>query len=131
MSAAETEEQTVAVVANSEPAQDVVMEKPEKESEKPEVKTEDDSNLPLKDINEMEKFIDEAEESSNRISVDIENHSVTLLKNMAQLKQEKDTCDVILRVKKGNFYWASFWAHKSVLSAYSPVFAESLKKFQT
>ena len=56
---------------------------------------------------------------------------VTLLKNMAQLKQEKDTCDVILRVKKGNFYWASFWAHKSVLSAYSPVFAESLKKFQT
>ena len=55
MSAAETEEQTVAVVANSEPAQDVVMEKPEKESEKPEVKTEDDSNLPLKDINEMEK----------------------------------------------------------------------------
>ena len=92
------------------------------------------------------QFIDEAEESSNKISVDIENHSgqsrdhkylwikynlVTLLKNMAQLKQEKDTCDVILRVKKGNFYWASFWAHKSVLSAYSPVFAESLKKFQT
>ena len=56
---------------------------------------------------------------------------VTLLKNMAQLKQEKDTCDVILRVKKGNFYWGSFWAHKSVLSAYSPVFAESLKKFKT
>jgi len=129
MSAAETvEEPTVVAAANPEPVQDVVMEKPEKE---PEPKTEDDSNLPLKDINEMEKFIDEAEESSNKISVDIENHSVTLLKNMAQLKQEKDTCDVILRVKKGNFYWASFWAHKSVLSAYSPVFAESLKKFQT
>ena len=61
----------------------------------------------------------------------IKYNLVTLLKNMAQLKQEKDTCDVILRVKKGNFYWASFWAHKSVLSAYSPVFAESLKKFQT
>jgi len=121
---AETEEQV------SVP-QDVVMEKPE--AEKPEEKTEqeDDCNYPIKDINETEKFIDEAEESSNRISVDIENHSVTLLKNMAQLKQEKDTCDVILRVKKGNFYWASFWAHKSVLSAYSSVFAESLKKFQT
>jgi len=73
MSAAETvEEPTVVAAANPEPVQDVVMEKPEKE---PEPKTEDDSNLPLKDINEMEKFIDEAEESSNKISVDIENHS--------------------------------------------------------
>lgn len=54
MSAAETVEEPTVVVAaaNPEPAQDVVMEKPEKE---PEPKTEDDSNLPLKDINEMEK----------------------------------------------------------------------------
>ena len=52
MSAAETEEQTVVAAANPEPAQDVVLEKPEKE---PESKPEDDSNLPLKDINEMEK----------------------------------------------------------------------------
>ena len=53
MSAAETvEEPTVVAAANPEPVQDVVMEKPEKE---PEPKTEDDSNLPLKDINEMEK----------------------------------------------------------------------------
>ena len=56
---------------------------------------------------------------------------VNLLKNMEKLKNDKDTCDVILRVKKGNYYWASFWAHKSVLAAYSPVFAEALKKFQT
>merc|ERR1712142_472721 len=121
MSAAETEEQA----AVAPPPQDVVMEKSEK------TEKEDDCNYPIKDINETEKFIDEAEDSSNRISVDIENHSVTLLKNMAQLKQEKDTCDVILRVKKGNFYWASFWAHKSVLAANSPVFAEALQKFQT
>ena len=50
---------------------------------------------------------------------------------MERLKNDKDTCDVILRVKKGNYYWASFWAHKSVLAAYSPVFAEALKNFQT
>lgn len=56
---------------------------------------------------------------------------VNLVKNMEKLKSDKDTCDVILRVKKGNYYWASFWAHKSVLAAYSPVFADALKKFQT
>ena len=54
-----------------------------------------------------------------------------LMVNMEKLKNDKDTCDVILRVKKGNYYWASFWAHKSVLAANSPVFAESLKKFTT
>lgn len=91
----------------------------------------DDCNFPLRDIDPFSKFNDPSESGASKASMDIPNHHVNLTKNMEKLKNDKDTCDVILRVKKGNFYWASFWAHKSVLSAYSPVFAEALKKFQT
>jgi len=94
-------------------------------------KEEDDCNFPIAECDETAKFIDELEEGAQKLSIDVANHPVNLLKNMEKLKNDKDTCDVILRVKKGNYYWASFWAHKSVLAAYSPVFAEALKKFQT
>jgi hypothetical protein len=102
---------------------------PQKQTDKTEI--EDDCNFPIKDINETEKFIDEMEEGVEKIQIDVEGHQEHLLHNMEKLKSDKDTCDVILRVKKGNYYWASFWAHKSVLAAYSPVFAESLTKFQS
>merc|ERR1711935_301824 len=96
-----------------------------------EKKEEDDCNFKIVDIDETAKFIDELEEGAQKLTIDVANHPVNLLKNMERLKNDKDTCDVILRVKKGNYYWASFWAHKSVLAAYSPVFAEALKNFQT
>lgn len=95
------------------------------------VQIQDDCNFPIKDIDVTEKFIDQMEDGVENIQIDVEGHKEHLLHNMEKLKNDKDTCDVILRVKKGNYYWASFWAHKSVLAAYSPVFAESLKKFQT
>lgn len=100
-------------------------------TEEPETPKESDVNYPIVDIDETAKFIDELEEGAQQLSIDCENHHATLLGNMEKLKNDKDTCDVILRVKKGNFYWASFWAHKAVLAAHSPVFAEALKKFQT
>merc|ERR1712134_78611 len=93
---------------------------------KPEVK-----ELPIEDIEDLNSFVDDAEASAKKVSINIENHPAYLISNMEKLKADKGTCDVILRVKKGNFYWASFWAHKSVLAANSPVFAEALKKFQT
>jgi len=93
---------------------------------KPEVK-----ELPIEDIEDLNSFVDDAEASAKKVSINIENHPAYLISNMEKLKADKDTCDVILRVKKGNFYWASFWAHKSVLAANSPVFAEALQKFQT
>jgi len=87
--------------------------------------------LPIEDVEDLNAFTDDAEAGAKKLSINIENHSAYLVANMEKLKADKDTCDVILRVKKGNFYWASFWAHKSVLAANSPVFAEALAKFQT
>jgi len=86
--------------------------------------------LPVEDADWEIGFEDELEAGQSQTEVDYTvNYREKLVENMTQVKADKDTCDVILRVKKGNFYWASFWAHRSVLIANSPVFAEALEKF--
>jgi len=86
--------------------------------------------LPVEDADWEIGFEDELEAGQSQTEVDYSvNYREKLVENMTQVKADKDTCDVILRVKKGNFYWASFWAHRSVLIANSPVFAEALEKF--
>ncbi|CAG5090286.1 Oidioi.mRNA.OKI2018_I69.PAR.g12541.t1.cds [Oikopleura dioica] len=87
--------------------------------------------LPVEDADWEIGFEDEAEVDQAQAKVVIPNFKENLIANMTKVKADKDTCDVILRVKKGNFYWASFWAHRSVLIANSPVFAEALEKFTT
>lgn len=106
------------------PAADVEMAEEVPAGPKPE-------DLPLEDIDDTVDFVDDLEKKAKKVSLTIDNHAANLVSNMEKLKNDKDTCDVILRVKKGNYYWASFWAHKSVLAANSPVFAEALKKFTT
>merc|ERR1712134_66115 len=63
---------------------------------KPEVK-----ELPIEDIEDLNSFVDDAEASAKKVSINIENHPAYLISNMEKLKADKDTCDLLLGAQIG------------------------------
>merc|ERR1712113_807148 len=73
---------------------------------KDELKEEIPEELEIVEIDDLTISNDAIEKKAKKITVQVENHADSLVNNMMKLKEDKDTCDVILRVKKGNYYWA-------------------------